>query len=119
MKIILISVVAILTAIFIIKIIITPPEILNHFVDYIVSVITLVPMATGWTVLGFTIAKYFSKEKFTELKLDRGWDPEILPPFPDLKRQIKKGESLTGIIFYVQIWHCEGSFFMKDGRIHL
>lgn len=104
LKIALISVIIGFTAVFVIQVILNPMNILNYFVDYIVSFFTaIIPNVIGWTTLGFALAEYFSAGKLENINLDRGWKPSDLAPVPDPKRQIKRSETITGIIFYVLI----------------
>ncbi|WP_246247374.1 HAAS signaling domain-containing protein [Piscibacillus halophilus] len=100
-KIALISTVVGLTAIFLIKVILSPINIIDDFVDYIVSFITTIPMVIGWVTIGFVLAEYFDENKFAQIKLDNNWDPSNLTPIPDPKRQIKRCEPITSIVIYV------------------
>ncbi|WP_461177443.1 HAAS signaling domain-containing protein [Virgibacillus ainsalahensis] len=102
LKIALISTVAIFTLVFVIQVILNPINILDYFVNYIVSFFTsIIPMVFGWTTLGFILAEHFSEGKLEKLELDKGWKPSKLAPVPDPKRQIKRSETITGIILYV------------------
>lgn len=104
LKIGLISVVIGFTAVFVIQVILNPVNILDYFVSYIVSFFTSsIPMVIGWTTLGFALAEYFSAGKLENINLDMGWKPSDLAPVPDPKRQIKRSETITGIILYVLI----------------
>lgn len=101
LKIGLISAVSVFTTIFVIQVILNPMNVLDYFVNYIVSFFTSsIPMVIGWTTLGFALAEYFSAGK---LDLDKGWKPSNLAPVPDPNRQIKRSEPIAGIIFYVLI----------------
>src|SRR5699024_12053153 len=63
-------------------------SILQYFVDYIISFFTIViPMAIGWTTLGFGIAEYFSRGKLENLTLQKNWDPAKLAPVPDSRSE--------------------------------
>lgn len=102
LKIGLISVVAVSSAVFVIKVILNPVEILDYFISYIVSFFTwIIPTVFGWTTLGFTIAEHFSAGELKHINLDKGWKPSDLPPVPGPKRQIKRSESIAGMIFYM------------------
>jgi hypothetical protein len=101
LKIVLISTAIAMGVGFVIQIILDPISILDHFVDFIVSFVTTIPLAFGWTTFGFAIGEYFNRMNPKDLQMDKGWKVSDLPPIPDKKRQIKRGESITGIIFYV------------------
>ncbi|WP_342028027.1 HAAS signaling domain-containing protein [Lentibacillus halodurans] len=111
LKIALISVVTVSTAVFIIQIILNPINTLDYFINYIVSFITTtIPIVFGWTTLAFALAEYFGEDNLKKLNidkeklnLDKEWKPENLAPIPDPKRQIKRSEPIIGIIFYVLI----------------
>lgn len=101
LKIVLISMVAGLGLVFVIQTIINPVEILDRFVGLIVSLVTSIPQAVGWVVLGFALAEYYGGIKAKDLALDKTWNPALLPEIPDRRRQIKRSEPVIGIIFYV------------------
>jgi hypothetical protein len=101
LKIVLISTAVTMSVGFVIQIILDPISILNHFVDFIVSFVTVIPMAIGWTTFGFAIGEYFNSINSKDLQMDKGWKVSDLASIPNGKRKIKRGESITGIIFYV------------------
>lgn len=101
LKIVLISTAVSLGGVFFIQIIIDPVLILGHFIDLIVSIVTVIPMAVGWTTFGFAMAENFNGIDPKDLQMDKEWKVSELAPIPDKKRQIKRGETITGIIFYV------------------
>ncbi|WP_164670805.1 HAAS signaling domain-containing protein [Virgibacillus doumboii] len=100
LKIVLISVVAAVGIGFIIQIIMDPISILDHFIEFIISLVTAVPTAIGWTTLGFALGEHFGGIKPKDLQFDKEWSPSNLPPVPDKKRQIKRHEPIIGIAFY-------------------
>ncbi|MBM7587788.1 hypothetical protein JOC86_004362 [Bacillus pakistanensis] len=101
LKIVLISTAVTMGVGFVIQIILDPISILNHFVEFIVSFVTVIPMAFGWTTFGFAIGEYFNSIHSKDLQMDKGWKVSDLAPIPNGKKQIKRGETITGIIFYV------------------
>ncbi|WP_188455939.1 HAAS signaling domain-containing protein [Virgibacillus oceani] len=100
LKIVLISVAAALSIGFIIQIIMDPISILDHFVEFIVSFVTAIPTAFGWTTFGFAIGEYAGGFNSKNLQIDKEWNPSKLAPIPDEKRQIKRYEPIAGIVFY-------------------
>lgn len=101
LKIVMASVVLSISAGFIIQIIIDPIAILDHFIEFIVSFVTAVPMAFGWTTFGFAMGEYIGAFNQKGIQIDGEWRPSDLAAIPDPKRRIKRGESIAGIIFYV------------------
>lgn len=103
LKIVLLSLVAAMTIGFAIEIVINPPAILDHFVDYIVSFFTIIPQGIGWVTFGFVVIDYSGGGKIQakHLNMDKDWKPADLAPIPDPKRQIKRGETIFSIAFYV------------------
>ncbi|WP_152655527.1 hypothetical protein [Oceanobacillus sp. CFH 90083] len=102
LKIVLIVISASIGIGFIIQTILDPVSILNYFVDMIVRLVTVLPMAFGWTTFWFAIGDLYDGNKQKDL-LGQEWKPSDLPPIPDEKRQIKRCESIIGIIFYTII----------------
>ncbi|WP_174615566.1 hypothetical protein [Virgibacillus ihumii] len=100
LKIVLISLAAAIGIGFIIQTILEPISILDHFIELIVSMVTGIPTAIGWTTLGFALGEYFGGFKPKDLQIDKDWNPSSLAPVPDKKRQIKRSESIIGIAFY-------------------
>ncbi|MFA1822907.1 hypothetical protein ACDX78_22615 [Virgibacillus oceani] len=102
LKIALISVVAGFTAVFVIQVILNPMNMLDYFIDYIVSFFTaIIPNVIGWTTLGFALAEYFSEGELSKVKVDKEWHPSNLAPIPDPKRQIKPSEPIIAIVVSV------------------
>ncbi|WP_010098333.1 HAAS signaling domain-containing protein [Ornithinibacillus scapharcae] len=101
LKIVLISVGITLVGAFAIKTVINPVEILDHFIEFIVSTVTAIPQALGWVTLGFALGEYYGGFKAGDLKLDKNWMPSMLPPIPHPKKTIKRSEPIIAIVFYV------------------
>ncbi len=99
LKIVLIVIGSLIGVGFIIQMILDPTSILKHFVDLIVSLVTAVPAAFGLTTISFAIGEYFGGSKEIDL-LGKEWSLADLPSIPEGKKQIKRSESIIGIIFY-------------------
>lgn len=118
LKIGLISVIAVFSAIFVIQTMLNPENILDYFINYIISFFTTtIPIVVGWTTLGFAIAEYFSAGKLEKIALNNHWEPSNLSPVPRAEQQIKRHEAITGIVIYLLIM----AFltFSKIGRAHV
>jgi uncharacterized membrane protein len=98
-KTILIVISALIGIGFLIATVLNPIAILDHFIEMIVSLITALPMAFGWTTFGFAIGEFFGGAKQKDL-LGKEWAPSELPPVPSEKKQISRSESILSIIFY-------------------
>ncbi|WP_313800017.1 HAAS signaling domain-containing protein [Cytobacillus sp.] len=103
LKIALISTSVVIGVSFIISIILDPPSILQSFISFIISLVTGLPMAFGWTTFAFAIIQFAGNThlKRKELQPKRRWSPSDLPPVPHPKGRVKRGEAITGIIFYI------------------
>lgn len=101
LKVVLISIVVATSVVFAVQSILNPVTILDHFVNYIVSWVTLVPQAFGWVTLVFVCIEYFGGIQAGDFSKDHTWKPVDLPPVPNPKRQIKRCEPVAGIVFYV------------------
>lgn len=99
LKVVLIVISASIVVGFLIHTILDPISILDYFIDMIVSSVTALPMAFGWTTFGFAMGEFFGEINENDLP-GQVWKPSDLPPIPDEKKQIKRGESIVGIIFY-------------------
>ncbi|MGM0851276.1 MAG: hypothetical protein ACQEWI_01470 [Bacillota bacterium] len=102
LKIVLISISIALSIVFVIETIMNPVSIINHFVGLIVSLIQVGTQTFAWITIVFAFIDYrqvisgeVKKGKVQE------WKPADLPPIPDHKKEIKRGEVLTGIIFSI------------------
>ncbi|CDQ20079.1 HAAS signaling domain-containing protein [Halobacillus karajensis] len=100
LKIALISTASVIFGVFIIQTIIDPVSILQHFIECIVSLVTALPSAFGWTTFGFAIADYYGGLNPKVLKTGNEWHPSKLPPIPDKNRQIKQYEPIINISVY-------------------
>lgn len=101
LKIVLISVGLSLATAFVVRTVINPVEILDYFIEFIVTTVTTVPQALGWVTLGFALGEFYGGFKKEDLKLDKNWMPSMLPPIPHPKKHIKRSEPIIAIVFYV------------------
>ncbi|UOQ87336.1 HAAS signaling domain-containing protein [Gracilibacillus salinarum] len=99
LKITLISTALAIFVVFIAKSIINPISILDHFVGFIVSLVTILPAAFGWTAFGFGIAEYMEEINPKDLEFSKEWHPSQLAPVPDEKGRIKQHEPIVSIAF--------------------
>ncbi|WP_047981491.1 HAAS signaling domain-containing protein [Ornithinibacillus contaminans] len=114
LKIVLISSVLSMIGVFAVKTVINPVEILDYFIDLIVSLVTMViPHAFGWVTLIFALVDHFGGVKADDLKIDKDWTPKKLQPIPHPKKQIKRGESIFAIVVLVlvMVWFTFSSEF--------
>ena len=102
LKIILTIVIASISIGFIIQTIIEPPNIMEHFIEAIQSLVIGLPMAFGWTTFGFAMGNLHGGIGQKDI-LGQAWNPSKLPVIPNEKRQIKRGESIVGIVIYAII----------------
>lgn len=101
LKTVLISIVTIFSGIFLIQVLLNPINIVDYFSSYIVSFITSIPISIGWITLGFGLIEYFSWGSVTRLTTSKDWKPSQLKPIPDPNKNIKRDESISGVVFYI------------------
>ncbi|RED59327.1 HAAS signaling domain-containing protein [Cohnella lupini] len=102
LKIVLISIAIGLTCIFTIETIFAPIEVLENFVDYIVSLISVGAQGLGVVTIIFALIDYSQrKNAVVNGEKTKGWKPSDLPQIPDRNKQIKLSEPITSIIFTV------------------
>lgn len=99
-KIVLSIVTIVIGTVFVIQVIFNPVAILDHFIELIVSIVTGIPTALGWTTLGFALAERFSDLQAKDLQIEGDWKPSDLPIIPNKKGKINRSEPILGIIFY-------------------
>ncbi|WP_199880613.1 HAAS signaling domain-containing protein [Bacillus massiliglaciei] len=109
------------------NLIVDPSSILDSFQSVLVDLVTGLPFAFGWTTFVFAMIQVFGKRsKKVDLKGTNSWKPSKLPAVPHPKGQIRRGEVITGIIFYIigmmffsfsseylGVWLYEGGKFSK------
>lgn len=86
---------------FIFNTIFDPTAIIDHFVESIVAIVTTIPTAFGWTTLAFAIGEYYGGTASVNFQKGQEWKLTDLPQVPHKKRQIKRSEPISGIIFYM------------------
>ncbi|SDL87121.1 HAAS signaling domain-containing protein [Sediminibacillus halophilus] len=103
MKMVLIITVSAMGIIFAVETILTPMSILHHFVDLLISLFVTATQVFAWITAGFAAAQYFgvAPPGLSGGYNRKNWNPSELPPVPDKKKQIKRGDVLTGIIFSI------------------
>lgn len=125
LKIALISTGAVIGVGFIINIILDPPSILQSFISCIISLVTGLPMAYGWTTFVFAMIQFSAEKELnkTTKKIKQGWAPSDLPAIPDPKGQVKRGEAITGIVILIILLvifgfshEYFGVWFFEDGK---
>ncbi|ELK48591.1 hypothetical protein [Halobacillus sp. BAB-2008] len=101
LKIALIATAATIIISFLGQVVVDPTRVIDHFVGCIVSLVTGLPTALGWTTIGFAIVGYAGASDSIDLYGGKDWKPSKLPPVPEKKRQIKRGETIFSIAFYM------------------
>lgn len=102
LKIVLISILTVLTGLFIVETFISSVEILGHFGEYIVALITGSAQGFGWVTLVFAILeRAFRRDVSALVGTNKEWTPADLPAIPDTDRQIKRSEPIVAIFFTV------------------
>ncbi|WP_042222348.1 HAAS signaling domain-containing protein [Oceanobacillus manasiensis] len=85
---------------FLIQVVLNPVNILDHFIDMIVSSVTAFPMAFGWTTFGFAMGELAGNVKRKDLQFEGEWKPANLPPIPVEQSRIKRRDAVASIVFY-------------------
>ncbi|WP_055106257.1 HAAS signaling domain-containing protein [Paenibacillus ihumii] len=123
LRIVMISIGIGLTISFAVQALITPAELLEHFVSYIVSVITIGVQGFAWVTFSFAIIEYAGVKPKDRGASERKWSLAELPEVPDRRLLIKRSEPITGIIFAVLFavlftFSVEliGAIIFKDGQ---
>lgn len=96
-----------------------PFNLIDHFVNILLSALTIVPMFIGWIVIGFFLMKFTNKDFMSTDK----WSLDQLPKLPSESQGIKRSEPIIGIIIYsilmmILIFSKEyfGLWLFKDGE---
>lgn len=101
LKISLISTGVVAAAVFVLQSILHPVQILDHFIDFNISIFTVLPMAFGWTTFGFALAQHFGSSQLKTINLNKEWRPADLPKVPDLKHRTNRRDAIAGMVFHV------------------
>lgn len=102
LKIVIISIIISLTAVFVIDFFLDPSQVLNSFIDYMGSLFNVALQGFAWVTIIFGIIEY-AGVKTPKISQDpkKDWKPSMLQPIPHSKAQIKLSEPITGIIFTI------------------
>ncbi|WP_010273129.1 hypothetical protein [Paenibacillus senegalensis] len=98
-KVVLASVSIGLSVIFAVETIVEPFSILDHFVKWIVSLITVNVQALGWVTLVFALIDYYRPADDEIEDKSQEWHPRDLPDIPDATKHIKLSEPIAGMVF--------------------
>ncbi|UYZ22490.1 HAAS signaling domain-containing protein [Mesobacillus jeotgali] len=102
LKIVFFAVLVAMTVVFIIESMVEPGSVIEHIIGYFTSVINAGMQAFVWVTIGFAIAQYKGVTPNVGIAEENGkWTPSDLPPVPDQKKRIKRGEAITGIVFSI------------------
>lgn len=104
LKIVLISAAFGMTVVFGIRFAVEPPEVLDLFVDYLLTLFSVGVQSFAWVTIAFAIIEYVGV-KFPDKRMDprTPWKPSSLPLVPSPKSLIRAGEPVASIIFIVLI----------------
>lgn len=125
LKIVFFALLVAMSVVFIIESIIEPRSVIEHLFGYVTSVISASMQAFVWVTIGFAIAQYKGVAPNIGIaeKSDK-WSPSDLPPVPDQKKRIKRGEAITGIVFSILFLvflhssnHVFGVMMFEDGEL--
>ncbi|WP_226647268.1 HAAS signaling domain-containing protein [Mesobacillus subterraneus] len=125
LKIVFFALLVAMSVVFIIESIIEPRSVIEHLFGYVTSVISASMQAFVWVTIGFAIAQYKGVVLNVGIaeKSDK-WSPSDLPPVPDQKKRIKRGEAITGIVFSILFLvflhssnHVFGVMMFEDGEL--
>ena len=102
LKIVFFAVLVAMSVVFIIESMVEPRSAIEHIFGYFTSIISASMQAFVWVTIGFAIAQYkgVTPNGRVPEKGDK-WSPSDLPPVPDEKKRIKRGEAITGIVFSI------------------
>lgn len=102
LKIVFFALLVAMSVVFIIESLIEPRSVVEHILGYVTSVVSASMQAFAWITVGFAIAQYKGvAPKAGIAEESENWSPSDLPPVPDQKKRIKRGEAITGIVFSI------------------
>lgn len=102
LRIVMFAILIAMSVVFLIESIILPQSLLDHVLSFLISLINASAQAFAWITLGFAIAQYKGVKPENLIKESHGnWKPSDLPPIPKHRKEIKRGEAITGIVFSV------------------
>ncbi|TYP73019.1 HAAS signaling domain-containing protein [Paenibacillus methanolicus] len=78
-----------------------PTNILDHFIDGIVSIVIGLMQGFAWVTVVFGVIEYTGAQKAKGKNAEQVWKPSDLPQLPDNKSRISPAEPIASIIFSV------------------
>lgn len=125
LKIVFFALLAAMSVVFIIQSMVEPRSVIEHIFGYVTSVISASMQAFVWVTIGFAIAQYKGVAPNAGIPEKSGkWSPSDLPPVPDEKKRIKRGEAIAGIVFsilFLVFLHSSHQIFgvmmFEDGKL--
>lgn len=100
MKIVLASVGLAMLVVFCIETIIDHTQVLQHFVDGLISLFNASLQGFAWVTIAFGIIEYAGVKKDV-MRSKRAWKPSELPELPDHRSQIKRSNPIASIVFTI------------------
>ncbi|CAM3870917.1 HAAS signaling domain-containing protein [Mesobacillus thioparans] len=102
LKIVIFALLIAMSVVFVIDSMAEPGSVFEHIFGYVTSVISASMQAFVWVTVGFAIAQYKGVSSIARVpEKSEEWSPSDLPPVPDEKKRIKRGEAITGIVFSI------------------
>ena len=125
LKIVFFALLVAMSVVFIIESMVEPRSVIEHIFGYVTSVISASMQAFVWVTIGFAIAQYKGVEPNAGIPgKSEKWSTADLPPVPDEKKRIKRGEAITGIVFSIIFLvflhssnHLFGVMMFEDGEL--
>ncbi|SFG15819.1 hypothetical protein [Sporolactobacillus nakayamae] len=110
---------------FAIQVLVSPTNLLKEFVDALISGVS--SGMNGFAIVTIIFALYEFSQRDNSGRAGgkkKNWSPKSLPDIPDSKKEIKRSESIIGIVFsillmvlFVYSSHLIGIYHLADGRI--
>ncbi|MFS0724558.1 HAAS signaling domain-containing protein [Paenibacillus sp. 1P07SE] len=104
LKIVLFTVLSIMSVIFAVEVILEPAETMHHLVEYTLSLLAAGVQGFAWVTVIFAFLEYRGVGAWDVTgKREEDWEPADLPPLTEGKLEIKRSEPIVGIVFSVLI----------------
>lgn len=98
LKIVLVCIAVAMAAVFVLRSAFDPVNVLDHFIDMIVSVFTVaLPHGFGWVTAVFMLISWTAGEAAWGNRTCKEWNPRELPPVSDRNGRIPAGEPIAEI----------------------
>src|SRR5690625_2863233 len=81
--------------IFLVQLMISPMNIIDHFVQLLILGLTVIPMVFGWIVFGFFLAKFFFKGEGR-----KKWTPKQLPLVPKKEETQQRRDAMIAMTLF-------------------